>query len=454
MELKDKKAVVVGLGKSGESAAKLLKTREAKVLVLEQKPLQEVLAAAQNLEKFGIEVKAGGYGPSDFDSAQLVVLSPGVNEKEKIYLDLAQKGVEVIGELELAARLVQAPIIAVSGTDGKTTTVSLLGEIFARQYPDKVWVGGNIGNPVADLVLSQARPQVVILEVSSFQLAQAKTFHPRVAVMLNIAPDHFDRHLDFEDYCQAKLRLFMNQTKDDAAVLNYNDQKVKALAGKISSSLIWFGDKIAKNHGAFLSGQELVYRNSRQEFKISFAGWKLLGKHNLENLLAASAAAGWFGVKPEAIQEALDAFRAPEHRLEFVAEIGGVKYFDDSKATTPHAVSAAINSFDNTPGKRLILLLGGRNKQIDFTTLAQDLKERVKSVICFGEARYEIKEQLAAENIPGRLAERMADAVRSAKESAEAGNIILLSPGCASFDEFRDYKERGDQFKELVKNWK
>jgi UDP-N-acetylmuramoylalanine--D-glutamate ligase len=450
MELQNKIAVVVGLGKSGVASAKLLKARGASVLALDQRPKEELSPAARELETIGVSVKAGGYARPDFSSAQLVVLSPGVNEKDEMYASLSEQGVEVIGDLELAVRFVQAPIIAVTGTDGKTTTVTLLGEILARQFPGKVWVGGNIGQPVADLVLSDARPEAVVLEVSSFQLAQARTFHPKVAVMLNLAPDHFDRHKDFDDYYQAKLRIFMNQDAGDAAVLNFDDPLVRNMSEKIKSRLIWFGQRIEQNHGAFLAGKELVYRNSRQEFKLSLRQWKLLGKHNLENLLGAAAAAGWFGVGREAVQDALNNFKPPAHRIEFVAEVAGVKYYDDSKATNPHSVAAALQSFSDP----LILLLGGRNKQMEFSSLAPLVKARARFVICFGESGDEIKSQLERTGIICQRVDRMKDAVALAAELAEPGMVALLSPGCASFDEFKDYKERGNIFKELVRGLK
>jgi len=450
MELQNKIAVVVGLGKSGVSSARLLKAKGAIVLALDQRPKGELSPGAQELEKIGVTVKAGGYGDSDFSSAELVVLSPGVNEKEKIYQSLSEKGVEVIGEMELATRFVKAPIIAVSGTDGKTTTVTLLGEILERQFQDKVWVGGNIGRPVAELVLGEDQPEAVVLEVSSFQLAQAKIFHPKVGVMLNLAPDHFDRHPDFEDYYQAKSRLFMNQDENDAAVLNFEDPAVRKMSEKIKSELIWFGAGIDKQHGAFLAGKELVYKNSRKEFKLSLQRWNLLGRHNLENLLGAAAAAGWFGAGREAIQDALDNFKPPEHRIEFAAEVAGVKYYDDSKATNPHSVAAALQSF-SAP---LILLLGGRNKQMEFGSLSTLIRARVKTVVCFGEAGDEIKAQLERTGIVCQRVDKLRDAVALAAGRAEPGQVVLLSPGCASFDEFKDYKERGDVFKELARGLK
>ncbi len=451
MELKNKIALVVGLGKSGTSSALLLQSLGAKVTVLEQKPREQIVFAVAELEKAGIEVRAGGYGAKDFAAAELVVLSPGVDEQEKIYGELAQKGVEVIGDLEFASRFISAPIIAVSGTDGKTTTVSLLGKIFERAYPGRVWVGGNIGRPVADLVLSGQKPEAVILEVSSFQLAQAQTFHPLVAVMLNLAPDHFDRHANLDEYARAKLRLFMNQTEADLAILNFDDPRVSKMAKMIKAKIIWFQDGMEKNiEGAMLLDRQLLYKNSRREFKIELSAWKPVGRHNLQNLLAAAAAAGCYGVASEAIQDAVNNFSAPGHRIEFVAELSGVKYYDDSKGTTPHAVAAAIRSFPEP----LILLLGGRNKGIDFSELAPELEDRVKTVICFGESRYEIKEQLARKNIRSVLAEKMKDAVLLAKDMALPGEVVLLSPGCASFDEFKDYGERGEKFQELVRSLK
>jgi UDP-N-acetylmuramoylalanine--D-glutamate ligase len=244
--------------------------------------------------------------------------------------------------------------------------------------------------------------------------------------------------------------MFMNQDKTDCAVLNFEDPLVKKMEKSVSAQVIWFGDNINKKHGAAISGKDLVYRNARKGFRISTAEWKLIGRHNIENLLAATAAAGWFGASPEAIQDAVNNFRPPEHRIEFTAEVQGVKYYDDSKATTPHAVAAALNSF-NEP---VIILLGGRNKGIDFRPLSKDLKSRAKFVLCFGEARYEIAEQLATVGIKARVAEKMADAVMLARNIASLGEIVLLSPGCASFDEFKDYKDRGAKFKEMVRNLK
>ena len=449
MELKGKKVIVVGLGKSGVSSSRLLRHLGADVKVLEQKPEAQVRESAKSLGEIGVKVKAGGYDEKDFQGAEMVVLSPGVNEKEGIYQKLIREGIEVIGDLEFASRFVSSRIIAVSGTDGKTTTVSLLGQIFERSYPGKVWVGGNIGKPLADLVLSGEKPEFVILEVSSFQLAQAKTFHPGVAVMLNLARDHLDRHLDFDEYRSAKLRLFMNQTESDFAVLNFNDGYVSKMSELIKSKVVWFSSEYQEGiYGAMIDrNNELFYKDSRTNFKISLSEWKLVGRHNFENLLAASAVAGVLGIEPEAIQEAVNSFRAPRHRLEFVGEIDGVKYYDDSKATTPHAVEAGLKSFS----KPVVLLLGGRNKGIDFSILAEVIKERAKAVVCFGESRYEIQEQLVYAGIECRLAERMRDAVFLAKELARSGEVVLLSPGCTSFDEFMDYAERGDKFQEIVR---
>lgn len=449
MELRNKNVAVVGLGKSGLATARLLHSLGAEVLVLEKKPRAEVEPAASELEQLGVVVKAGGYGLADFRKTELVVLSPGVDEKDKIYVELGKKGVEVLGELELASRFITAPIIAVSGTDGKTTTVSLLGEIFSRELPGRVWVGGNIGAPAAELLISGQKPELVVLEVSSFQLAQARTFHPKVSVLLNIAPDHLDRHADLKDYCRAKQRLFMNQGPGDAAVLNSDDPRVKKMAETIKAELVWFGAGLKKKCGATIAGQELFYRNGRRQFKVPLEGWKLRGRHNLQNLLAAAAAAGWMGASREAILDAVKNFAPPAHRLEFVAEVSGVSYFDDSKATTPHAVAAALESFS----EKVILLLGGRNKQIDFRPLAKVIQAKAKTVLCFGEARYEIAEQLASQKLKPRLAERMQDAVLLARRIALPGEVVLLSPGCASFDEFRDYKERGERFKELVRSF-
>jgi len=447
MELKGKKVVVVGLGESGISACKLLRAKGAKVRAVERKVKEELREVIAKLEGIGIEVKAGGYGLEDFKDASLVVLSPGVNEKESIYQEVMAREVEVIGELELASRFVKARIIAVTGTNGKTTTVSLLGEIFGKKYPGKVWVGGNIGKPFAELVISGESPEWIILEVSSFQLLQIKNFHPEVGVMLNIAEDHLDRHSDMEDYFQAKLRLFMNQEGSDLGVFNFEDERVRKMAELVKSQVLWFGDKIGDRLGVMRFGKEAIYRDQNQEFRIDLSRFKLPGKHNLENLFAGIACAGWFGIGQREIQEVVNSFQAPAHRIEFVREVRGVKYYDDSKGTNPYSVVASLRSF----AEPVILLLGGRNKGIDFSSLREELEKRVRVVICFGEAGEEIKNQLSGIKISCERVEKMKEAVLLASRLAKAGEVVLLSPGCASFDEFQNYKERGDKFKETVR---
>jgi len=447
MELKGKKVVVVGLGESGISACQLLRAKGAKVRAVERKFKEELREVIEKLEGIGIEVKTGGYGLEDFKDANLLVLSPGVNEKERIYQEVMTRGVEVIGELELASRFVKARIIAVSGTNGKTTTVSLLGEIFEKASPGKVWVGGNIGKPFAELVISGESPERVILEVSSFQLLQIKDFHPKAGVMLNLAEDHLDRHSDMEEYFQAKLRLFINQDSSDLAVLNFEDERVRRMAELVKSQALWFGDKIGERSGVMRLGKEAIYQDKNKEFRIDLPRFKLPGKHNLENLFAGIACAGWLGIGKDEIQEVVNSFQAPAHRIEFVREVSGVKFYDDSKGTNPHSVVAALRSF----AEPVILLLGGRNKGIDFSSLGEELEKRVRVVICFGEAGEEIKNQLSGIKINCERVEKMKEAALLASRIAKSGEVVLLSPGCASFDEFRDYRERGARFKEIVR---
>ncbi len=446
MELKDKKVCVVGLGESGVWACKLLAKMGAQIKAFDQKPKSELEQQMKELEKLNVSFKFAGYELKDFDKCELVVLSPGVDENQPLFKSLAQKGIEIIGELELAWRFTTAPIIAVSGTNGKTTTVSLLGEIFHQAYAEKAWVGGNIGTPLSRLVVEEKKPEVIILEVSSFQLAQSKSFKPKIGVMLNLAQDHLDRHQNMQAYFNAKLKLFANQNKDEIAVLNANDPWVRKMEQHISSHILWFGDNLEDKAGAFFAGGQVIYRNSRREFSLSLKNWKLAGKHNLENLLASICCAGSWGVEKEQVQKVIDSFSPLEHRLEFVREFNGVKYYNDSKATNPHSVINAVLSFDEP----IILLLGGRNKDNDFSELAELVKTKKVKVICFGEAGDDIKNQLEQKGVSAQRVDKMKEAFLLANRLAKPGWVVLLSPGCASFDEFKDYKERGKEFKKLV----
>ncbi len=450
MELKGKKVAVVGLGESGYWASRLLVKLGAEVRALDQKPEAELELSFEPLKNLGIEIKTRGYELEDFLDRQLVVLSPGVDENQPLFQTLKSKGIEIIGELELASQLVSARVIAVSGTNGKTTTVSLLAEIFNQALPGKVWVGGNIGNPLSRMIVEERTPEITILEVSSFQLAQSKTFQPHLAVMLNFASDHLDRHKTLEEYYQAKLKLFENQTEKDGAVLNFDDPWVKKMAENIASQILWFSCEDKALPGAYLLRDMAIYQNSAYQLQLSLKNWKLKGKHNLENLLASICCAGWFKLPVEPIQEVIDRFQAPEHRLELAGTVNGVEYYNDSKATNPHSVYSAVLAFSQP----IILLLGGRNKGNDFSSLAELLKSKAVQVICFGEAGSEIKAQLEACGINCLQAETMKDAVHLAYQKAEPGQVVVLSPGCASFDEFKNYKERGEEFKKLVKELK
>jgi UDP-N-acetylmuramoylalanine--D-glutamate ligase len=446
MDLKDKRVLVVGLGKSGVASALFLKKRGARVTVSDSKPEAELRDEILLLLDHGITVETGGHGDRTFRGQDLIVVSPGVPFDAPQLEQARALGEQVIGEVELAAQFLPGPIVAITGANGKTTTTTLTGEIIAAgKFP--ALVGGNIGTPAITFA-DQARPDTwTVLEVSSFQLETIVSFKPRIAVILNITPDHLDRHKTFENYVNAKARIFENQHPEDFVILNADDPTTAELASRTRAQLFWFSRKQEVEEGAFVRGGNIFFRGAKSEREIMpVSEIPLKGAHNLENVLAGVSIGALVGCQPAQIREAVKNFKAVEHRLEFVAQVAGVDYYNDSKATNVDATIKALESFP----ANIHLILGGKDKGSDYSVLNDLLRERVKRVYTIGAAAAKIESQIAgAEIVPSQTLE---NAVRRASESAGPGDIVLLAPACASFDQFENYEHRGRVFKEAVRS--
>jgi UDP-N-acetylmuramoylalanine--D-glutamate ligase len=444
MQLNNKHVLVVGLGKSGVASALFLKERGARVTVSDTKSGDELRNEIPALLDHGIAVETGGHGERTFRGQDLIVVSPGVPVDAPLLQQARSLGEPVIGEIELAAQFLPGPIVAITGSNGKTTTTTLTGEIIAAGGLPTL-VGGNIGTPAISLA-GRARPEtIVVLEVSSFQLETIHTFRPKVAVVLNVTPDHLDRHKTFEIYASAKARIFENQRSDDFAVLNEDDPACVAMAACTRARVFWFSRQKEVKQGAWVRDANILFRDGAQQREImQVSEIPLKGAHNLENVLAAICASVLTGCAPEKIRQAVREFKAVEHRLEFVASVRGVDYYNDSKATNVDATIKALESFP----ANIHLILGGKDKGSDYSVLNDLLKQRVKRVYTIGAAAQKIESQI--KNVEVVHAETLANAIRKANAVAESGDVVLLAPACASFDQFKNYEERGRVFKEIV----
>jgi UDP-N-acetylmuramoylalanine--D-glutamate ligase len=451
MELNDKRVLVVGLGKSGVASALFLKAHGARVTVSDTKTGDELHNEIPALLDHGIAVETGGHGERTFRGQDLIVVSPGVPLDAPALVQARVAGETVIGEIELAAQFLPGPLVAITGSNGKTTTTTIVGEIMnAAGFP--TLVGGNIGTPAISLV-EQAKPEtVMVLEVSSFQLETIQTFRPKVAVVLNVTPDHLDRHRTFEAYFEAKKRIFENQDDGDFAVLNADDPHCVAMAAHTTAKVFWFSRQKEVQQGAWLHDGNILFRDGAEQKEIMLASEiSLKGAHNLENVLAAVCACSLMGCAPEKIRQAVREFRAVEHRLEFVAAIGGVDYYNDSKATNLDATIKALESFP----ANIHLILGGKDKGSDYSVLNDLLRQRVKRVYTIGAAAAKIESQIFSAKDEGPEvvpAETLDNAVRKAHAMALPGDVVLLAPACASFDQFKNYEHRGQAFKEIVRS--
>jgi UDP-N-acetylmuramoylalanine--D-glutamate ligase len=454
MELKGKKVLVVGLGKSGLAAALFLRRRGALVTVSDVRSAEALAKDIPALLEEGIMVEAGGHGLLTFRRQDLIVVSPGVPLDTPELVQAKNLGRPVIGELELAARFLKGKVLAITGSNGKTTTTALLGEILADSGLPTL-VGGNIGVPVVGLIDESTADTWSVLEVSSFQLETTVEFHPNIAVILNITPDHLDRHGSFENYALAKERIFAAQGPTDFAVLNADNPRAAQAAPRSTAQIFWFSIEHSVDRGAWLDTGFVVYRAAKDaeiERIMPLTGIPLKGAHNIENVLAAVVAARLAGVSAEAIRHSIEKFKAVEHRLEYVTTVNDVEFYNDSKATNVDATEKAVAAFNSG----VHLILGGKDKGSDYTLLSPLLRERVRAVYTIGSAAAKIESQLRGV-VPIHSCETLERAVCDAASLSRPGEVVLLSPACSSFDQFENYEHRGRVFKQLVserRGWK
>lgn len=457
MQLKDKNIVVVGLGRTGLATATFLHQQGARVLVSDTASEKELGDAGNTLRQLGVRMETGAHRAASFQNASLIVISPGVSHTIEPIVQAMDQGIPVIGEVELASRFIEEPIIAVTGTNGKTTTTELLGRML-KDSGLKVFVGGNIGNPLIDYVAKKEPAQIVVAEISSFQLDTIATFRPRVSVLLNITADHLDRYPNFEAYADSKFRIFKNQQVEDVAVLNGTDPLIRAKTKHIKSQRLFFPAPAENEQGAVLNGKRIILNlkklkkmgpEIRNQESLDISKMHIYGQHNFENAAAASLAALAAGATLEGIQTTLNHFKGLAHRLERVATINGVQYFNDSKATNVDGVARALECFS----KPVLLIMGGRDKGSDFKALEELVRKHAKALIVMGEAAEPIRSALGQFN-PTKVAASMEEAVSTAYQNADPDDVVLLSPGCASFDWYGSYAERGDDFRAAVEKLK
>lgn len=455
MELINKHIVVVGLGITGEAVARFLARRGAVVTVTDTASGNQVEKTAAKLNAMGVKTKLGGHYPELFRGPDMIIVSPGVPHTLK-HLEQARKsGIPVIGEIELACRFIPEPIIAITGTNGKTTTTTLVSEMLECSGI-KTFVGGNIGNPLIDYVDTNQKAEWLVVELSSFQLDTIKKFRPQVAVLLNITDDHMDRYPDFDAYTDSKTRIFKNQTSDDFAVLNISDAVIRQISQEVKAKKLFVGQKevfsdlpvnaavIEKTTG--LSKYRIsVHMDGLKKWEPQLSEFRPEGIHNLENASAAIMAALVAGGTKSGIELALANFKGLSHRLELIANFNAVAFVNDSKATNTDAVAKAMETF----ARPQIVIMGGRDKDSDFESLSKIVKKHVKRLILIGEAAEKIH-HIMKDVVVTETAATMNDAVTKAYKASSPGDMVLLAPGCASFDMYENYKQRGKAFRQAV----
>ena len=450
-EVAGKRVLVVGLGKSGVASALFLARRGAKVTVSDARAEEQLRSELPRLLDAGISIETGGHGERTFRMQDLIVVSPGVPSNQPQLQQARALGIRIVGEVELASWFLKGKIIAITGSNGKTTTTALCGELLAKSGY-KVQVGGNIGTPVTELIEHSSDDGWSVLEVSSFQLETIESFRAHIGAVLNITPDHLDRHGSMANYIAAKARLFENSTAEDFAVLNSDNQPAAELAFTTKAQPWMFSTQRHVPLGAFVRDGIVIFRGALGEDEpiLPVNEITLKGAHNVENVLAAVLVAKAAGCGNEAIRAGVRAFRAVEHRLEFVAEHKGVQYFNDSKATNVDATVKALESFAGG----IHLILGGKDKDSDYRVLIPLLKERARRVYTIGAAAEKIESHLRGSGIDVLRTETLERTVETIAGSAQKGDVALLAPACASFDQFQSYEHRGRRFKELVKGLK
>jgi UDP-N-acetylmuramoylalanine--D-glutamate ligase len=444
MDLHGKKVLVVGLARTGIATAKFLKGKGSVVTTSEMKPKEEMGEAVRELKGLDLFTEWGGHQKETFLRQDIILVSPGVDLNIESIQEAVRHGVRILSEIELAYQFIQVPIIAVTGTNGKTTTTLLIGEML-KEDGIKVGVGGNVGEPLILFADGKDRWEVLVVEISSFQLEAIEDFRPRISILLNITEDHLDRYSRYDDYIEAKMRIFVNQNSEDLAVLNRDDPVVMRFKEKVKAKKVFFSLKETLKEGVFSNGHSLSLRLGFEREEYSLSKTPLKGIHNVENMMAALVAARLFGCSKKAIQDVLDRFKGLEHRLEFVQEIEGVRYYNDSKGTNVGSVVKSLQSFSEP----VILIAGGKDKNGELRPLKEIIQKQVKQLILIGDARERMSRELGGLTHTV-MAETMEEAVFLAHQKAGKGEIVLLSPACSSFDMFKDYKERGRIFKEAV----
>ncbi len=443
------KVLVVGLARSGVAACRVLRQLGSIVKATDIKPAEALGSIPEKLDELGVAMQLGEHGVEFASDCDLIVVSPGVPLDIPLLKWAEGSGIPIIGEVELAWCLSDARFIAVTGTNGKSTTVSLIGDILRLSTP-KVRVGGNIGNPISAIAAGLGRDWIVVAEVSSFQLDTCITFRPTVSVLLNITPDHLDRYASFDAYFQSKARIFANQTQGDIAIVNLDDPRCTEAAHGAKCSNLFFSTTREAEEGAFIKDDTVVVRVADIEREIfSIRDLRIRGPHNLANSLAATLATIVLDTEASLVRKAIREFRGLEHRMEFVCEIDGVEFINDSKATNPEAVRFAIEGTD----RPVVLIAGGKDKGSDFSILIEPIRANVKAAVLIGEARAKMRQVLEGE-CKIYEARDMVEAVRKAYDLARPFGTVLLSPACASFDMFDDFEHRGKVFKQAVEGLK
>jgi len=441
MELKDRKILVVGLGKTGRCTIDFLLSKGARVRASDSSPAAKIRNIVTDLESRGVAVETEAHTDDTFLWADIIVLSPGVPFCVPQIRRAMSEGINVISEIELAYRFITTPIIAITGSNGKTTTSTLIAKILERSGK-KVFLGANIGTPLISIAEHSERYDILVLELSSFQLQGITTFRPYIALVLNISPNHLDHHESFKEYADSKMKICSNQTREDWFVYNFEDKVIKNYLPEISSQKVPFGNDVSAD-GVSFNGREIIFREHR--FDVSCC--KLLGIHNIENIMAAIAGTVLLGSDPERVQEEIDAFEPLEHRNEYIGELSGAKVYNDSKSTSPAATARALESIPSP----IILIAGGKDKGVSFEPLRKLVKEKVKLMVLIGEAKNRMKDELG-QGVPSELADSLEQALDITSRHIEPEDSVLFSPACSSFDMFNSYEHRGMKFKEIVEN--
>ena len=464
-QLKDRKIMVVGLGKTGIALSRFLCDQGAKVTVTDHKSRAELSNALENLENLPLEFDLGGHTPKKFLEQELIILSPGVSSYLKIFDYARSNNIKVTGEFEFSSWFIKEPIVAVTGTNGKTTVTFMIYKIL-KESGVQVWAGGNYNQPLVSYLSSGEKADVLVLEASSFQLEHCEKLNPRNIVFTNLAEDHQDRHRSMEEYVNAKRKIFLNINQKTTSILNADDNAIIELARDPSvqrGRILYFSCKkslepqIMEIGGVVNIKNELKVRDSLEETKekgpdiehFSIDQAKIRHQHMVENFMAALLAARQHGATSKAVQKVITEFKGLPHRLEYIRKIGGVRFYNDSKATNAHAVKKALDAFD----ENVILIMGGKDTGVNYEPIFHPVKKKVKSLILFGEAKERINRDLgdAAETF---LIGTFEEAILIAYQKSRIGDTVLMSPGCSSFDIFDNYIERGNYFKEIVKNFK